>query len=44
MKHFSISPSMVPSDCFLLPNGTVWVRYRVVPGSTHFMGLKRACP
>ena len=41
VKHFSISPSTSHSS---LPNRTVWARYRVVPGSTHFMGLKRACP
>lgn len=44
MKHFPISPSMVPSGHSSLPNRTVWVSYRVLPGSTHFMGLKRACP
>lgn len=44
MKHFSVLPSMVLSGHSSLPTRTVWVRLRVVPGSTHFMGLKRACP
>lgn len=44
-KHFSISPSVVSSGHTSPPNGTMRVGYGVVPpGSTHFMGLKRACP
>lgn len=43
-QHFSISPSMVSCGRSSPPNRTMRVGCGVVPGSTHFMGLKRACP
>lgn len=43
-SKLNISPSGVSSSCTSPPNGIVWVGYEVVSGSTHFMGLKRACP
>lgn len=44
MKHFSFSPSIDSSGCFSPPNRTVGVGYGIDACSTHFMGLKRACP